>query len=272
MSTFHIIKGSYQMLYPINDRSHLYILCLLIGIGSLILSCEEQATTPTPSTIQDQEVNDDIPIVSGGTNSLPTDDNCNGIDDDQDGSIDEGILCLCIEMPTCYGAPLDTLGVGVCKEGLPTCDSAGEIWRGCEGWVGPTEEVCDLVDNDCDGSVDENFESCEIAPCQDETRPCLTEEIDIEGDCVTIECPADAPYPVACEIEFQGEDARGCVANTLGESVIFLKEGNDCGIGSVRGSLTCSTAPGSGLNAETCPMNKMIAFYPETGDQCPVDD
>ena len=106
-----------------------------------------------------------------------------------------------------------------------------------------------------DNIVYEGFEQCEIDPCGPNGDACLTLNLNIEGDCVTTECPAEAPYPVACEIIWDGQDPRGCVANTVGESVVFLKEGNDCGIGSVSGTLTCSTQLGEGLNQENCPMH-----------------
>ncbi|MFC2010997.1 hypothetical protein ACFLUR_01735, partial [Chloroflexota bacterium] len=44
--------------------------------------------------------------------------------------------------------------VGQCEYGTQTCDSSGN-WGGCVGGTGPSAEVCDDVDNNCDGSVDE---------------------------------------------------------------------------------------------------------------------
>ncbi len=44
--------------------------------------------------------------------------------------------------------------LGACMVGLKTCDSVGK-WGGCEGDIGPETEICnDGVDNDCDGFAD----------------------------------------------------------------------------------------------------------------------
>ncbi|MDH3199902.1 MAG: MopE-related protein [Myxococcales bacterium] len=71
---------------------------------------------------------------------------CDGIDNDGDTAIDEdwpelGRLCG------------EGLGVGECVAGLFVCadDEASVV---CEGAVGPTAELCDGKDNDCDGVRD----------------------------------------------------------------------------------------------------------------------
>jgi len=57
------------------------------------------------------------------------------------------------ELP-CYEAPLETLGVGVCHAGEPVCE--GKKWIECRGQVVPTPEICNGLDDDCDGHVDES--------------------------------------------------------------------------------------------------------------------
>ena len=75
----------------------------------------------------------------------PPAETCNGRDDDCDGAIDE-------EFPQ-DGRPCDTGGVGACREGTYVCD-AGQL--DCAPTSAPAAEVCDGVDNDCDGLVDED--------------------------------------------------------------------------------------------------------------------
>ena len=72
----------------------------------------------------------------------PMAESCNAIDDDCDGSIDEGL-----SLGTACGSDegLCMAGVLQCVEGRETC--VGEVPPGIEG--------CDCEDNDCDGSIDE---------------------------------------------------------------------------------------------------------------------
>lgn len=72
---------------------------------------------------------------------------CNNWDDDCDGVIDD------------FTAPCGdpTLaGIGECRLGTSSC-SAG-LWEDCVGAVAPLEEICDDLDNDCDGDTDEDLD------------------------------------------------------------------------------------------------------------------
>ncbi len=71
---------------------------------------------------------------------------CNTVDDDCDGMVDEG--CTCTDGTT---QPCGT-DVGECAIGMQTC--AGGVWGACAGGAGPTMEVCDALDQDCDGASD----------------------------------------------------------------------------------------------------------------------
>ncbi|MCA9557928.1 MAG: hypothetical protein KC583_05115, partial [Myxococcales bacterium] len=80
---------------------------------------------------------------------LPTGELCNGLDDDCDGSIDEGIA-----PQGCYTGPAGTEGVGQCLAGIQACLGGSFEGNPCEGEVTPEAEVCDGADRDCDGFVD----------------------------------------------------------------------------------------------------------------------
>ena len=78
---------------------------------------------------------------------------CNGEDDDCDGTVDEAEEGGPIA-ERCYPAAEDTEGVGECAAGTRVC-SEGRFGQ-CEGLVFPlSDEFCNGVDDDCDGSVDE---------------------------------------------------------------------------------------------------------------------
>ncbi|MEM4321870.1 MAG: LamG-like jellyroll fold domain-containing protein, partial [Candidatus Woesearchaeota archaeon] len=79
----------------------------------------------------------------GCTATLPRVEICNGLDDDCDGQADEGLS----------GAPCGS-DVGECVSGTFSC--SGGVGS-CVGEVGPSPEVCDGLDNNCDGQVDGFF-------------------------------------------------------------------------------------------------------------------
>ena len=77
---------------------------------------------------------------------------CNGLDDDCDGTTDEG--CACSEGGT-RPCGIDT---GACTPGTQAC--SGGLWGECTGGIGPTVETCDGEDNDCNGAIDEGGNGC----------------------------------------------------------------------------------------------------------------
>lgn len=85
---------------------------------------------------------------------LPRTETCNGADDNCDGVADEGCGCTPGQMQPCGDDLQSAVGVGVCRAGTMVCSPEGR-WGACTGATGPREEVCNRVDDDCDGEVDE---------------------------------------------------------------------------------------------------------------------
>ena len=53
----------------------------------------------------------------------------------------------------CYEGDPKTKGVGLCKGGFTICQSNG-LWSACLEQILPKNEICDRVDNNCDGTID----------------------------------------------------------------------------------------------------------------------
>ncbi|MEN8184614.1 MAG: putative metal-binding motif-containing protein, partial [Myxococcota bacterium] len=131
---------------------------------------------------------------------------CNGLDDDCDGSTDEDYL-----------VPQTSCGVGACAAtGALEC-LAGTLVDSCEsGTPAVDDTVCNGLDDDCDGAVDEDFgpQSCSTGDpgicaagttlCQSGAELCAAEQspiTEICGDGLDNDCDgaADFPYDVDCE-------------------------------------------------------------------------
>ncbi len=76
----------------------------------------------------------------------PTPETCNALDDDCDGKIDEDLTML---------GSCGISNVGACKFGQLAC--AGGT-TSCTGAVNPSFELCNGIDDDCDGKTDEGFD------------------------------------------------------------------------------------------------------------------
>jgi hypothetical protein len=75
------------------------------------------------------------------TPGSPSNETCNGLDDDCDGAVDENLGTI-------------TCGQGACQRSAPACvnGASGTCTPGT-----PTAETCNGVDDDCDGMTDEGF-------------------------------------------------------------------------------------------------------------------
>lgn len=88
------------------------------------------------------DCNDNNNNINPGMNEM-----CDGVDQNCDGVIDEGLF------QACYSGPAGNQNVGICQPGLSTCVNG--IWGVCIGEILPSAEICNGLDDNCNGQVDE---------------------------------------------------------------------------------------------------------------------
>lgn len=99
---------------------------------------------------------------------------CNGLDNDCDGMTDEDDSGLPIAT-SCYTGSWDLVGTGVCKAGIRECIS-GQFDPVCKGQVLSSAEVCNELDDDCDGETDNTgaFIQCGEGVCAHMVSGCVS--------------------------------------------------------------------------------------------------
>lgn len=102
---------------------------------------------------------------------------CNGYDDDCDGTKDEGCQCVNGDKKQC-----GTTDVGECSYGTDTCVN-GKFSGVCAGEIKSTSETCNNKDDNCDTKIDDNLICNTNENCGSYGNPCDNGYVCVTGTC-----------------------------------------------------------------------------------------
>lgn len=178
MLILSVLVNSYEFELKINDSINIKdktVTVVNIGMGGIIVDVDNEEKT---INIDDSEGFDDVFIIPKELFYVKEKDErfvvidfcekkeeaCNNVDDDCDGKVDENLKRKC------------GVAKGICKQGTQTCKE-GE-WGYCIDAVYAQEEICNDLDDDCDGEIDENLErECGNSPliglCRNGMQECI---------------------------------------------------------------------------------------------------
>jgi hypothetical protein len=164
---------SARTLPPVRSRALVWFLLLAPGCGG---DRRPSALTFDAATLDvaraDASRPDVVPVDPCAPSPCAAEERCgvapdggmasgNGLDDDCDGFVDEGCACSPGEARVCFNGPIDRRGVGACRDGIARCtELAAWVGNECRETTVPAAEVCNGLDDDCDGATDNGLLSC----------------------------------------------------------------------------------------------------------------
>ncbi|MBW2974892.1 hypothetical protein KY366_04205 [Candidatus Woesearchaeota archaeon] len=185
----------------------------------------------------------------GSIEPADNDDTCDGIDEDCDGTADQD-----------YEETATTCGIGACEaDGLMQCINGKEEDSCTEGTPEIEDDTCDGIDEDCDGTADEDYEetatTCGTGVCEaNGLLQCINGH---EKDSCS---PGTGDYE---ECDNLDNDCDGTVDEDLTKDTI-------CGVGACSGNMGYVTCTAGEWGDNTC--DPFEGATPEVCDEGPVDE
>ncbi|HAA55554.1 MAG TPA: hypothetical protein DCE42_12405 [Myxococcales bacterium] len=186
----------------------------------------------------------------------PTDEICNGKDDDCNGTIDDNIAQVgqSCDISTLKGKCAK--GVFECKFGAPSCKQK----------TFPVREECNALDDDCDGKIDNNPGSA----AHTLTRACYSEKAGCVWDSTLLRYNCTTPCKIGAQkcLENQSTWSQSCVGEVTPQVETCNGVDDDCN-GSIDDNVTevgdACTSQGLGVckdGKKACKAGKLLCETP----------
>jgi hypothetical protein len=192
---------------------------------------------------------------------FPSAEICDGLDNDCNGLVDD-------MDSTCYDGPAGTQGVGLCTSGVRSCQQQPDgsyAMSACVGEVLPTSEICNGLDDNCNGQADESlYQDCYYGPsssldpttgvpqgiCKAGRQVCTLGSWGTCAVCTGSEVPGSAAFQ-NCQVLPRAEVCPSALDENC-DGQVNESTGEGCGVCTPGATAQCYTGPAGTVNVGVC--------------------